>query len=86
MARIERRLDLADHFGGRDQRLVVEMAATLGKVLILDLDRIGAGALEQADRALDIERIAVAGIGIDDRDVRARGRGSTQRCPPPRSC
>ena len=65
-ARIDRRLDLADHLRRRDQRLVVEMAAALGKILILDLDGIGAGALEQAHRALDIERIAVAGVGIDN--------------------
>ena len=66
VARVERRLDLADHFGGRDQHFVVEMAAALRKILVLDLDRVGAGALEQADGALDIEGIAVAGVGIDD--------------------
>ena len=42
------------------------MAAALGKILVLELDRVGAGALELADRAHDIERVAVAGVGIDD--------------------
>ena len=37
-----------------------------GKRLVLDLDRIRAGALEQAHRARHVERIAVAGIRIDD--------------------
>ena len=65
-ARIDRRLDLADHVLRRNQRLVVEMAAALGKILVLDLDGVGAGALQQPHGALDIERIAVAGVGIDD--------------------
>ena len=63
---IERRLDLADHFGCRHQPLLVEVAAALGKGLVLELDRVGAGAFEQPHGARDIERIAVAGIGIDD--------------------
>ena len=58
-------LILPHHLRRRNQRLVVEMAAALGKVLVLELDGIGAGALEQAHGALDIERVAVAGIGID---------------------
>ena len=32
---------------GRNQRLAVEVAAALGEILVLELDRIGAGALEQ---------------------------------------
>ena len=74
MARVERRLDLADHFGGRDQHFVVQMAAALREILVLDLDRVGAGALEQADGALDIEGIAIAGVGIDDQMSRTRSR------------
>ena len=42
------------------------MAAAFGKVLILDLNGVGAGALEEPHRALDIERVTVAGVGIDD--------------------
>ena len=42
------------------------MAAALGKLLVLELDRAGAGALEQPHGALDVERVAVAGVGVDD--------------------
>ena len=63
-------LILPDHLVGRDQRLAVEMAAALGEILVLELDRGRARALERAHRAHDIERVAVAGIGIDDQ-VRA---------------
>ena len=63
--RVDRRLDLAHHLRRRNQHLVVEMAAALGEILVLELDGVGAGALEQAHRALDIERVAVAGVGID---------------------
>ena len=42
------------------------MAAALGKVLILDLNRVGAGAFQKAHGALHIERIAVAGVSIDN--------------------
>ena len=47
-------------------RLVVEMAAALGKVLVLELDRVRPGPLEQAHGAFDIECVAVPGVGIDD--------------------
>ncbi len=65
VAGIHRGADFSAHLGGRDQRLAVEMAAALGKVLVLELDRGGAGALELAHGAHDVERIAVAGVGID---------------------
>ena len=70
----------------RDQRLAVEMAAALGEVLVLELDRVGAGALELAHGAHDIERIAVAGVGIDDQVRSRRGRGSAPASRRPRSC
>src|ERR1700728_4834215 len=41
------------------------MTAALGKGLILDLDGIGAGAFQQPHRPLNIEGIAVAGVGVD---------------------
>ena len=69
-ARIDRRLDLAGHLRRCNKRLVVEMAAALGKVLVLDLDGVGAGAFEEPHRSLDIERIAVAGVGVDDEMAR----------------
>jgi hypothetical protein len=37
-----------------------------GKALVLELDHRGAGALEAAHRALHVERVAEAGVGIDD--------------------
>ena len=72
--RIDGGLDLAGHLGGRDEALVVQMAAALREALVLELDRARAGALEEPHRALDVERIAVAGVGIDDerRGVRSR--------------
>ena len=34
--------------------------------MVLELDRIGAGPLKQAYGALDIEGVAVTGVGVDD--------------------
>src|ERR1039457_5137965 len=42
------------------------MAAAFGKTLILDLNRLRTRLFQQPHRALDIERIAVTGIRIDD--------------------
>jgi hypothetical protein len=64
-ARVDGRLDLPHHLCGRDHLLAREMAAALGKDLVLDLQRIGAGALEQLHRAYHVHGIAEAGIGID---------------------
>ncbi len=50
-ARVDLGLDLGDHLGGWDDLLALEMAAALGKHLVLDLDRVGAGALQQLDGA-----------------------------------
>ena len=36
-----------------------------GKHLVLDLDRVGAGALQRLDRAPHVERVAEAGVGVD---------------------
>ena len=46
--------------------LAGEMAAALGEDLILELDRVGAGTLQHLDRAGRVDRVAEAGIGIDD--------------------
>jgi hypothetical protein len=71
-AGIGRGPDLADHLGSRHQGLAVEMPAALGHSLVLDLDRVGTGALEHSYCALDVEGVAEAGIGIDhDRQVHA---------------
>src|SRR5262245_4580304 len=66
MSGIESSVDLAAHLLRRDQRLAVEMAATLGEILVLELDSVGAGALERAHCAHDVDRVAVAGVGVDD--------------------
>ncbi len=42
------------------------MTAPLGKVLVLELDCVGAGLLEPADCAHHIEGVAVAGVCVDD--------------------
>ncbi len=66
VARVDRRLDLARHLAGRDHDLLGKVAAALRVGLVLDLDGVGARALEGAHGALRIERIAEAGIRIDD--------------------
>ena len=63
---IERGTQLATHLGGRHQRLAVEVAATLREALVFELHHRGAGALEAAHGALHIQRIAEAGVGVDD--------------------
>ena len=42
------------------------MSAALGEILVLELDRAGASAFEDADRAYDVKCVAVAGIGVHD--------------------
>jgi hypothetical protein len=63
---IERRADLAAHLVRSDQSLTVEMPAPLRKILVLELNRVGARLLEPAHRAHDIERVAVTGVRIND--------------------
>jgi hypothetical protein len=46
--------------------LAVQMPAALREALVLELDHRGAGALQAAHRALHVERVAEAGVGIDD--------------------
>ena len=42
------------------------MAATLGQGLVLQLNGVGAIALEQADGALHVEGVAISSVGVDD--------------------
>jgi hypothetical protein len=54
--------------------LAFEMAAFLGKLLVLDVNPGNAAALEFAHRAEDVELVAVAGVGIgDDRQLDGGG-------------
>ena len=46
--------------------LAVQVAAALGKILVFQLDHGGARALEGAHRALHVQRVAVAGVAVDD--------------------
>ena len=46
------------------------MSAALGKFLVLELNGVGAAALEHLDRVADIDRIAETGVGIDDQRQR----------------
>ena len=50
--------------------LAGKVAAAFGKVLVFELDGIGAGALQCLDGAADIDGIAEAGIGVDDQRQR----------------
>ena len=60
-------------------RLVAEMAAALREGLVFELDRVGAGALQQPNRALRVERVAVAGVGVDDKRRRDAVADEAQR-------
>ena len=64
MPGIDGRPHLLYHFGGGNHGLAAEMAAALGHHLVLDLDRVGATALQHPDRAPDIDRIAEACVGV----------------------
>jgi hypothetical protein len=46
--------------------LPAEVAAALGRDLVLELDAVGARALQRAHRVPHVQRIAEAGVGIDD--------------------
>src|SRR5581483_7002082 len=73
-ARVGRRPQPRDHLFGRNQRPLQLVAALLGAGLILDLDRGGAGRLELAHRALHLQQVAVAVVGVgDDRQIHDRG-------------
>jgi len=43
------------------------MATTLGKRLILELNRPCPGAFEQADRPSNVKRVAVSSVGVNDK-------------------
>ena len=66
-----RRIHLARHVFRARQLLVVQMAAFLWQQLVLDLHGRGAGGLQLADRAHDVQHFAVTGVGIhDERQLR----------------
>ena len=63
---VERGAQLAAHLGRGNHGLAVEVATTLRELLVLDLDHRRAGALERPHRPLHVERVAEAGVGVDD--------------------
>ena len=69
-AGVDRGLDLADHLGFGDDLLAFVMAAFLGRDLVLDVEPSDPRLLVFAHGADDVDRVAVAGIGVgDDRDA-----------------
>ena len=69
LAGVDRGVDLADHLGEADHLLALVMAAFLGRDLVFDVKGGDPRFLVLADRADDVDRVAVAGIGVgDDRD------------------
>ena len=69
--RLARGAELLRHLRRRHDRLVVVVAAALGKRLVLQVERGHPGPLELAHRATDVQRVAVAGVGVgDDRHAR----------------
>src|SRR5581483_10791697 len=50
----------------RDNLLALHMAAALGPVLVLEKHAGGAGPDQILYRAHDVDRIAVAGVSVDD--------------------
>ena len=58
--------DLARHVLGGGEALVGEMAALLGQHLVLELHGRRPGVLQLAHQAHDVERLAVAGVAVDD--------------------
>ena len=61
---------LPDHLVGADQQLAAHVPALLGHHLVLELDPGDAGLLVELHGADDVDRVAVAGVGVgDDRHV-----------------
>ena len=69
-ARLDGSADLRDELVARDHFLAFEVTASLGRHLVLDVDRRDASRLVLAHGARDVQFIAVARVGIGDhRDI-----------------
>jgi len=79
VARVERGPQLPAHLGARDHALAIEVAAALGKGLVLQLHHGRAGALERAHRALRVQGVAEAGIAVHDDGQRDPFRDARER-------
>src|SRR6185295_9890853 len=63
-----------DHLARRNDSLAGEMAAALGPDLVLDRDRREPCALEGAGDKVNVQRIAIAGVGVgEEGNARAGG-------------
>ena len=65
-ARLLRGEDLLDHLLGRDDLLALHVAAALGPDLVLEHHAGHARVLERAHRVVDVDGVAVAGVGIGE--------------------
>jgi hypothetical protein len=64
--RVQRRAQLAAHLGRGHHGLAVQVTTTFGETLVLELDHRRTRTLEGAHRALRVQRVAEAGVGVDD--------------------
>ena len=64
---VQRRRQLAEHLGGGDHALFVEMPAALRHLLVFDVATGHPGPLVGPDCAHDVDGIAVTRIGIGDK-------------------
>ena len=78
-----------DHLGGRNDGLAVEVSASLGVDLVLEVAAGQPGVLEQRDGARGVHRFAESGVGVDQRgqvgdrrDLRAASGDLGQRGQP----
>ena len=83
-ARLDRGAHLLDHLGRVDHLLALHVAAALRRDLVLDVQRGDAGRGVLAHRAHDVERVAVAVVGVGDQrharpPARAAARGRPSR-------
>src|SRR2546425_2201397 len=58
--------ELAHELVRRNQRLARDVAAALGHDLVLEVRGGDAGSNVEVDRALDVEKVSVAGVHVDD--------------------
>jgi hypothetical protein len=70
-------MDLLDHLAGGDELLALEVPAPLRGELVLEVQSGHAGGLVRADGARDVDRIAVAVVGVgDERDADRVGQAA----------
>ncbi len=66
VACVDSGFEFAAHLCRGDDGFAVQMPTALGKALVFQLDHGRARALKAAHGALHIQRVAKAGVGIDD--------------------